>query len=78
MPRLEVLVEEPSAEAALRHLLPKLVPITVRWKIVTLAASFATSGANWKAEAPVPITTTFLPARSCPCSHSVQWNAMPR
>ena len=36
MPRLEVLVEEPSAEAALRHLLPKLVPITVRWKIVNL------------------------------------------
>ncbi len=34
MPRLDVLVEEPSAEAALRHLLPKLVPDTVRWKIV--------------------------------------------
>ena len=34
MPRLEVLVEEPSAEAALRHLLPKLVPVAVRWKIV--------------------------------------------
>ncbi len=34
MPRLEVLVEEPSAEAALRHLLPKLVPAAVRWKIV--------------------------------------------
>lgn len=33
MPRLEVLVEEPSAEAALRHLLPKLVPAAVRWKI---------------------------------------------
>ena len=34
MRRLEVLVEEPSAEAALRHLLPKLVPVAVRWKIV--------------------------------------------
>ncbi len=34
MPSLEVLVEEPSAEAALRQLLPKLVPVTVRWKIV--------------------------------------------
>ena len=34
MPRLEVLVEEPSAEAALRYLLPKLVPVAVRWKIV--------------------------------------------
>ena len=33
MPRLEVLVEEPSAEAALRYLLPKLVPVAVRWKI---------------------------------------------
>ena len=36
MPRLEVLVEEPSAEAALRHLLPKLVPVAVRRKIVNL------------------------------------------
>ena len=34
MSRLEVLVEEPSAEAALRHILPTLVPPTVRWKIV--------------------------------------------
>lgn len=36
MSRLEVLVEEPSAEAALRHLLPSLLPKAVRWKIVNL------------------------------------------
>ncbi len=38
MHRLEVLVEEPSAEAALRHLLPKLVSGAVRWKIVNLGS----------------------------------------
>ena len=38
MSRLEVLVEEPSAEAALRHLLPKLIPGAVRWKIVNLGS----------------------------------------
>ncbi len=36
MSRLEVLVEEPSAEAALRHLLRDLIPAAVRWKIVNL------------------------------------------
>lgn len=36
MSRLEVLVEEPSAEAALRYLLPRLLPAAVRWKIVNL------------------------------------------
>lgn len=36
MSRLEVLVEEPSAEAALRHLLPSLLPAAVPWKIVNL------------------------------------------
>ena len=36
MSRLEVLVEEPSAETALRHLLPSLLPRAVRWKIVNL------------------------------------------
>ena len=39
--------------------------------------SRATSGANWNAEAPVPITGTWPPARSCSCSHCVEWKAMP-
>ena len=46
--------------------------------MVTWLATLAISGANWKALAPVPITRMFLPVRSCSCSHSVEWKAMPR
>ncbi len=36
MIRLQVLVEEPSAEEALRHLLPKIVNEKARWKIINM------------------------------------------
>ena len=37
------------------------------------SASFAISGTNWIAEAPVPITATLRPARSWEWSHSAEW-----
>ncbi len=40
MPRLEVLVEEPSAEEALRHLLPKLLRGRAQAKIINLGSKY--------------------------------------
>ena len=41
------------------------------------STSFAISGTNWIAEAPVPITATLRPARSCEWSHSAEWKTLP-
>jgi len=40
MVQLEVLVEEPSAEEALRHLLPELLDAGVRAKVVSLGSKY--------------------------------------
>jgi hypothetical protein len=36
MSRLEVLVEEPSMEEALRHLLPKIIGNRAKWKVINM------------------------------------------
>lgn len=38
--QIEFLVEEPSAEEALRHILPKLVRGRARWKLVNLGSKY--------------------------------------
>jgi hypothetical protein len=38
--QIEFLVEEPSAEEALRHVLPKLVRERARWKLVNLGSKY--------------------------------------
>lgn len=40
MTQIEFLVEEPSAEEALRHVLPKLVRGRVRWKLINLGSKY--------------------------------------
>jgi len=73
--------EAPSTEAdperRARRVVAQAIHGGVRWNMVTCSASLATSGANWKALAPVPITRILLPFRSCSCSHSVEWKEMP-
>ena len=49
----------------------------MRWNTVRCAACFATSGTNWIADAPVPITATRRPVRSQELSHRAEWNAVP-
>lgn len=40
MTQIEFLVEEPSAEEALRHVLPKLVRGRARWKLINLGSKY--------------------------------------
>jgi hypothetical protein len=49
----------------------------VRWKTWSLPTLGWISGTNWIAEAPVPITATRSPVRSCSQSHWAEWNAVP-
>jgi hypothetical protein len=49
----------------------------VRWNTCSLPTLGWISGTNWIAEAPVPITATRSPVRSCSWSHSAEWNAVP-
>ena len=49
----------------------------VRWNTVRCAARSATTGTNWMADAPVPITATRWPVRSRESSHRAEWNEVP-
>ena len=49
----------------------------MRWYTSTRSANWATSGTIWAALAPVPITATFLPVRSCSCSQRAEWKRGP-
>jgi hypothetical protein len=49
----------------------------VRWKSRSSPTCGWILGTTWIAEAPVPITATRLPRRSCSWSHCAVWNAAP-
>ena len=49
----------------------------VRWNRVRCPTSGWISGTNWMADAPVPITATFSPARSWSWSHCAEWKMEP-
>ena len=49
----------------------------VRWYTSTWAHTWASSGTICAALAPVPITATRRPLRSCSCSQRAEWNDGP-
>ena len=49
----------------------------VRWKTWSLPTFGWILGTNWIADAPVPITATRSPSRSCSWSHWAEWKALP-
>ena len=49
----------------------------VRWKTCSCSTSGWIVGTIWIADAPVPSTATFLPARSTEWSHCAEWKEGP-
>ena len=66
-----------AASSPMRVVAPRHDPRRRALEDVERATFGWIAGTNWIAEAPVPMTATRLPARSCAWSQRAEWKALP-